>query len=432
LTGPAAAITLRHPRMFDRLVEFFLGRRKDIRDPGIYHRMALIPFLAWVGLGADGLSSSSYGPDEAFRALGEHTYLSVGLAVATAITVFIISYSYSRIIENFPAGGGGYVVATKLLGSRIGLVSGSALLVDYVLTITVSIASGADAVFSFLPPGALHYKLSVAIAAILLLVLINLRGVKESVVALMPIFLVFLATHVTLIGYGLLSNATHLPEVAGDVTSGFRHGVTTLGIGGLFMLFLRAYSLGGGTYTGIEAVSNGLAIMREPKVETGKRTMVYMAISLAATAGGILVCYLLARATPAEGKTMNAVHGRAARGRLAPGPFAARPCVHRHHAVRRGGAAVRRRAGGLHRRAARHGQHGVGLVAAAPLLRALRSPDDAERRAPHGRRRARRAPLHQGLGERARGHVLDQRLRHLLAVRDRDDALLCHAPRRPP
>ena len=74
--------------LFSRI---FLGRRKDLRDPGIFHRMALIPFLAWVGLGADGLSSSSYGPDEAYRALGEHTYLAVGLALATALTVFIIS-----------------------------------------------------------------------------------------------------------------------------------------------------------------------------------------------------------------------------------------------------------------------------------------------------------------------------------------------------
>src|SRR6478672_5806284 len=101
--------------MANALSQLFLGRRKDLRDPGIFHRMALIPFLAWVGLGADGLSSSAYGPEEAFRALGEHTYLCVALALATAATVFIISWSYSSIIEQFPAGGGGYVVATKLL-----------------------------------------------------------------------------------------------------------------------------------------------------------------------------------------------------------------------------------------------------------------------------------------------------------------------------
>ncbi len=138
--------------MRDTLARLFLGRQKDLGDPGIYHRMALIPFLAWVGLGADGLSSSAYGPPEAFNALGHHTYLAVGLALATAVTVLVISASYSQIIRHFPAGGGGYVVATKLLGKRAGVVSGAALLVDYVLTITTSIASGADAVFSFCRP----------------------------------------------------------------------------------------------------------------------------------------------------------------------------------------------------------------------------------------------------------------------------------------
>src|SRR5881397_3154173 len=103
--------------LFGRLAHVFLGRRKDLRDPGIFHSMALIAFLAWVGLGADGLSSSAYGPEEAFRQLGSHPYLAVLLALAMAATVFIISYAYSRIIEHFPHGGGGYLVATELLGS---------------------------------------------------------------------------------------------------------------------------------------------------------------------------------------------------------------------------------------------------------------------------------------------------------------------------
>src|SRR5215470_5204416 len=127
------------------------GAPKDVKDPHAFHKLSLIALLAWVGLGADGLSSSAYGPDEAFRALGEHTGLAFFLALATAATVFIISYGYSRIIEQFPSGGGGYVVASRLLSPRTGVVSGAALLVDYVLTITISIASGADAIFSFLP-----------------------------------------------------------------------------------------------------------------------------------------------------------------------------------------------------------------------------------------------------------------------------------------
>ena len=112
-----------------------------VLDPRILHRISLGAFLAWVGLGADGLSSSAYGPDEAFRALGEHTYLAVLLALATAFTVLVISYSYTKIIEQFPLGGGGYAVATKFLGNPAGVVSGTALVVDYVLTIAVSIAT---------------------------------------------------------------------------------------------------------------------------------------------------------------------------------------------------------------------------------------------------------------------------------------------------
>jgi amino acid transporter len=295
------------PPLIRRLSRFFLGRRKDLRDPGIFHAMALVPFLAWVGLGADGLSSSAYGPEEAFRNLGQHTYLAVALAALMALTVMVISASYSQIIEQFPSGGGGYVVSTKLLGRYAGVASGSALVVDYVLTITISIASGADAIFSFLPASWAEHKLMVALVVIGLMVLMNLRGVKESVMSLVPIFLVFVFTHVILILWGVLSNVPQLPRVASDVRTGFANGWSQLGGVGMLLLFLRAYSLGGGTYTGIEAVSNGLPIMREPRVQTGKRTMLYMAVSLAFTASGILLCYLLMNVLPVEGKTMNAV-----------------------------------------------------------------------------------------------------------------------------
>src|SRR5579883_2857133 len=146
-------------RPWTRLFRAVFGQARDVQDPHVFHRLSLIAFLAWVGLGADGLSSSAYGPEESYLALGPHTYLALPLAISVALTVFIISYAYSRIIEHFPAGGGGYVVATSLLGPRFGVISGSALLVDYVLTISVSIASGADQVFSVLPPDWTYMKL---------------------------------------------------------------------------------------------------------------------------------------------------------------------------------------------------------------------------------------------------------------------------------
>src|SRR5579863_7804756 len=160
------------------LTDVIIGPPRDARDPGIFHSLSLIAFLAWVGLGSDGLSSSCYGPEEAFLALGHDQYLAVFLAVMTALTVFIISASYSQTIDQFPSGGGGYLVATKLLGKYPGLVSGCALIVDYVLTIAISIASGADAIFSFLPVHWLPYKFALTIAVVVVMVAMNLRGIK--------------------------------------------------------------------------------------------------------------------------------------------------------------------------------------------------------------------------------------------------------------
>src|SRR5690242_6146182 len=156
------------------LHRLLFGPPRDVQDPRTHHHISLIALLAWVGLGADGLSSSAYGPDEAFRALGGHVYLAVALALATAVTVLVISIAYSQIIKRFPFGGGGYVVATQLLGPSVGVVSGSALLVDYVLTISVSVASSGDAIFSFLPGSALAWKLPLEAVAIGLLVVLNL------------------------------------------------------------------------------------------------------------------------------------------------------------------------------------------------------------------------------------------------------------------
>ncbi|MDP2807795.1 MAG: amino acid permease, partial [bacterium] len=168
-------------------------------DPKIFHKISLVALLAWIGLGADGLSSSSYGPEEAFRALGTHTYLAIFLAIATGLTVWVISYSYSKIIEHFPHGGGGYIVATHTLGEKAGVVSGSALLVDYILTITVSIAACGAALFSFLPIHYHIYKIPFCALLIVILIILNLRGVKESVTALTPIFIVFFLTHILMI-----------------------------------------------------------------------------------------------------------------------------------------------------------------------------------------------------------------------------------------
>jgi amino acid transporter len=293
-----------------QLLRTILGKPLDFRNREVFHKVSLIAFFAWVGLGADGLSSSAYGPEEAFRQLAGHEYLAVFLAIAMAATVLVISASYSGIIDEFPTGGGGYVVTSKLLGASAGAVSGCALLVDYVLTISISIAAGANALFAFLPPAWADGTVAIEVIAILLLIVMNLRGVKESVVVLTPIFLVFLLTHVILIVGVVIPHASEAGEVAGQVRDGLSHDLDTIGLGALLLVFARAYSLGGGTFTGIEAVSNGLQIMREPRAQTGRRTMVMMGISLAFTAGGILLCYLLLRTPVAGNEPMNAALAR--------------------------------------------------------------------------------------------------------------------------
>lgn len=283
------------------------GAPLDPLDPRTRQHLALVAFLAWIGLGADGLSSSCYGPEESFLALGTHTHLGLYLALVTAFTVFIISIAYNQVIELFPSGGGGYKVATQLIGARAGLVSGAALLVDYALTIAISIASGMDALFSLLPLQAQTFKLATEMALTVALITLNLRGMKESIRVLLPIFVGFFLTHVTLIGYGIVAHAEGLPALIPSALS--ETGALTKEMGWVFTasLFLRAYSLGGGSYTGLEAVSNNVNILAEPRVRTGKLTMFYLAVSLSVTAGGIILLYLLWDARPVAGQTLNAV-----------------------------------------------------------------------------------------------------------------------------
>ena len=284
-----------------------IGRARNFSDKRIFHNMSLVALLAWVGLGADGLSSSCYGPEAAFLALGSHTYLSLFVALATVLTIVIICISYSQIIEAFPTGGGGYLVASKLLSPTVGVVSGCALIGDYILTIALSVASGADAIFSMLPVEWQIWKLKFSLGIVVFLTLLNLRGAKESVMLWVPVFFVFVLSYTFAIVWAISAHFGELPAIAHGMVADVNSGAAEIGWFALVAGVLRAYSLGAGTYTGIEAVSNGLNTLREPRVQTGKRTMVYMASSLSFVVGGLLLAYLLYHVAPVEGKTLNAV-----------------------------------------------------------------------------------------------------------------------------
>lgn len=293
--------------MLNKARRVLVGEKLDPFDPKVRHSIALVAILAWIGLGADGLSSSCYGPEEAFLALGEHTSIALFLALATAVTVFVIAASYNQVIDLFPSGGGGYKAATKLIGPKAGLISGSALIVDYVLTIAISVASGADALFSLLPHEVHGWKLATEALLVVGLLVLNLRGMKESIRVLAPIFLGFVVTHVALIVYGIGAHSSAIGTLWPNSVAEAEKISKESGILFVIALFLRAYSIGGGTYTGIEAVSNNINMLAEPRVKTGHYTMFYMAVSLALMAGGIIMLYLLWDATPTPGQTLNAV-----------------------------------------------------------------------------------------------------------------------------
>ena len=290
-----------------RLKKRIIGAPLNPFNPAILRHVSLVAFLAWVGLGADGLSSSCYGPEEAYMALGANTHLALYIAMAMAATVFIISLGYNQVIELFPSGGGGYKVASQLLGPYFGLISGAALLIDYVLTIAVSTASGLDAVFSLLPLSLIKYKLSMEVLTILFFIALNLRGMKESIKFLLPIFVGFFVIHVVLIVYGISAHSRGLLAIIPDTVHDTQALVGVMGWVPMLALMLHAYSLGSGTYTGLEAVSNNVNRLAEPRVKTGKWTMFYMAISLSFTASGFILLYLLWDAKPVAGWTLNAV-----------------------------------------------------------------------------------------------------------------------------
>lgn len=289
-----------------RVRTLLFGPPRDPMQSDTRQRMLLIALLAWVGLGADGLSSANYGPEVGFLALGTHVHLALYLAAATAITVFIIAFAYNQVIELFPSGGGGYKAATVLIGPYAGLVSGSALIIDYILTVAISIAAGVDALFSLLPLGFQTIKLPSAVVLTILLIMLNLRGVKESLRILVPLFVGFIVSHGGLIVYGILSHSSDLPELIPATIAESQQMIGEVGWIAFASTLMLSFAMGGGTYTGLEAVSNNVNMLREPRVQTGRLTMLYMASSLAFTAGGLIVLYLLWDVESAPGRTLNA------------------------------------------------------------------------------------------------------------------------------
>ena len=269
-----------------RIKHAIFGAPKHLQDTHLFHKMSLIPILAWVGLGADGLSSSAYGPEEAFKALGSHTYLALLLAVVHGADGL---HHLLRLLADhraFPPRRRRlhrrHPPARGKVGAGVGERAAGGLRDDHhhlhrFLRATPSSATCRAAIPPLQGPGRLRphrppdhpqHQGGQGIGDRAGTDLHGLRGHPHR--------------HAPLRG---LHPCRPLRSGGYDFGNGIQHDVSSIGIFGILLLFMRAYSLGGGTYTGIEAVSNGLQIMREPRVQTGKRTMIYMATSLAFTAG---------------------------------------------------------------------------------------------------------------------------------------------------
>lgn len=284
-------------------------KRKDPMSWETWRHSALIAVLAWAGVGADSLSSANYGPEEAYKALhlSGHEPLVLWLALITALTVVVISLAYVQVIRLFPNGGGGYQAATRLVHPLAGLLSGSALVVDYALTIAISVAAASDAMFSLCPPDWIQYKPFALAGGLMLLLFLNLRGIRESVMVLAPIFFGFLITHVVLLGFGLWAKRDELVSAVVNAESHVNAVTSDGGTWALIAIIATAYAAGAGTYTGIEALSNNAHALKQPRAKTGAQAMALIAISLAVIAGGIMLLYTVWLPTLEPGKTLNAV-----------------------------------------------------------------------------------------------------------------------------
>lgn len=226
---------------------------------------------------SDPLSSVAYAPQELVMILlvGGLAFLSFTPWVALAVVVLLITVvaSYRQLIRAYPSGGGDYEVAHRNLGEKAGLVVASALLVDYVMTVVVSVASGVDNIISAIPE-LNPFRVELAIVFVIILAAVNLRGVSESSKAFaIPTYL-FIGSVFVMIVVGLTRTALGDPPVAESADYGVQG--ESLSQAAVILLLLRSFASGCSALTGVEAISNGVPAFRIPKIRNAQATLVAM------------------------------------------------------------------------------------------------------------------------------------------------------------
>lgn len=237
--------------------------------------------------GLDALSSAAYGPEAALTLvipLGAAgiAYI-IPISVSIIILLLIVYFSYCQTIEAYPTGGGSYTVARQNLGVFAGLLAAAALMIDYVLTAAVGISAGVGALISAVPSLQPH-TLSLCLAILLLITIVNLRGVRETgAVFLFPTYL-FVATLFITLGLGLVKSLAAGGEPEPVIAPPPLQPQTMMVSA---WLLLKAFSSGCTAMTGVEAVSNGVKAFREPVVKTAQRTLTAIVVILIALLAGI-------------------------------------------------------------------------------------------------------------------------------------------------
>jgi amino acid transporter len=251
---------------------------------------------------SDSLSSVAYAGGEILlmlAVLGAASFwLAIPITVAIACLLIIVTFSYRQTIFAYPGGGGAYIVARDNFGDTAAQVAGAALLIDYILTVAVSIAAGVDQVASAFP-ALFTYKVQIALLLILLITYVNLRGVKEAgVVFAVPSYF-FISMMLLMIGTGFAQAFTGQLGIVSDVPGEIEE-ISNFTRWGFVFLLLRAFSSGTTALTGVEAISNGITAFKPPRARNAATTLLWDAALLMILVLGLGVLGYLVQAQPSE------------------------------------------------------------------------------------------------------------------------------------
>lgn len=254
---------------------------------------------------SDALSSTAYATQEILVILAAAGTIALGYVFPISIVIVgllaIVVMSYEQIVHTYPQGGGAYIVASDNLGQFPGLIAGAALLIEYFLTVSVSVSSGVAQIVSAYPT-LFEYRVSIAIACVALITIINLRGVRESGAAFaIPSFFFIVIMFIT-IGTGLFRMFTGSLGTLSDPPQINFHGEAMAGV--TAFLLLHAFSSGTAALTGVEAISNGITAFKEPRSRNAGITLIWMALILGSLFMGISFLAREIAAVPSEAETV--------------------------------------------------------------------------------------------------------------------------------